>query len=190
MSRSDDYSSALMTPANMITVTRLLLAPVLIVAVVEIGPSWGVFLLGAALGLTDALDGYIARRQQPSRFGAFLDPLADKVLVLGTMVALVARGQFHWFPVAVIGVRELAVSLYRVQAGRRGVIVPARPLAKAKTFVQSWAAGLALAPPVAEDAAWIATAVLWVAVVLTIVSGAQYLLDAQRVAADQMQDQR
>lgn len=186
MTDVDDLSSAVLTPANLITVLRLLLAPLLIVLVVDVGPSWPVFLLGATLGTSDLVDGWVARRSAPTRAGAFLDPLADKVLVLGTMIALVARGIFSWVPVAIIGVRELAISIYRVQAGRQGVSVPARPLAKLKTFVQSWAAGLALMPPVADDASWVATTVLWAAVALTVVTGAQYFLDARRLATDQL----
>jgi CDP-diacylglycerol--glycerol-3-phosphate 3-phosphatidyltransferase len=164
-----------MTPANMITVTRLLFAPVLIVAVVEVGPNWGVFLLGAALGLTDALDGYIARRQQPSRFGAFLDPLADKVLILGAMFTLVSRGVFWVVPVVIIAAREFVISVYRVKVAGRGISVPASKLGKYKTLAQQLAVGFALLPWTALDSRWLWNGLLWVAVILAVVSGAQYL---------------
>jgi CDP-diacylglycerol--glycerol-3-phosphate 3-phosphatidyltransferase len=118
--------SALLTPANAITIARLLLTPVWLVVVVAQGPSWPSFLLGFVLAATDGVDGYIARRQGTTRSGAFLDPLADKFLVVGGLVALVVQGAFWWLPVGVIAVREVAISAYRSWMGRRGVSVPAR----------------------------------------------------------------
>jgi CDP-diacylglycerol---glycerol-3-phosphate 3-phosphatidyltransferase len=174
-----DHSGAVWTIANAVTAVRILMAPLVIVLVAEVGPNWGLFLLFGTLAWSDVLDGYLARRQGPSRAGAFLDPLADKVLVLGTLFALVSWGAFTWVPVTVIAVREVVISVYRSVVGRHGISVPARPLAKLKTLLQLLAAGLALAPPVAREAAWLPRWLLWVAVVLTVVSGAQYLLDAQ-----------
>jgi CDP-diacylglycerol--glycerol-3-phosphate 3-phosphatidyltransferase len=176
------HSAAVWTVANVVTVLRILLAPLVIVLVAEIGPNWGLFVLFTMLACSDLLDGYLARRHGPSRAGAFLDPLADKVLVLGTMFALVAWGSFSWLPVTIIAAREVVISVYRSLAGRHGISVPARPLAKLKTFCQASAAGFALIPPVASDASWLPTGVLWVAVILTVVSGAQYLFEARGVA--------
>ena len=65
--------------------------------------------LWIALCVTDGIDGYFARRQGATRSGAFLDPLADKVLVLGAMAALVANDTFWWVPVAIIAVREIGI---------------------------------------------------------------------------------
>jgi CDP-diacylglycerol--glycerol-3-phosphate 3-phosphatidyltransferase len=178
--------TAILTPANVVTVLRILTTPVFIVMVAGSDPSWATFAVGFAIGITDFLDGYLARRQGATRSGAFLDPLADKVLVLGGMFALVANGQFHWAPVAVITVRELAISAYRSRAGRQGITVPATKLAKWKTFLQLWAIGFAVIPPIAEDAHWIATATLWIAVALTVQTGASYLMGARRVAAEQL----
>ena len=87
---------------------------------------------------TDGLDGWLARRQGTTRSGAFLDPLADKVLVLGAMSALVAIDRWWWVPVALIAAREIAISLYRSWVARQGVSVPARPLAKVKTWSRTW----------------------------------------------------
>jgi CDP-diacylglycerol--glycerol-3-phosphate 3-phosphatidyltransferase len=132
------------------------------------------------LASTDGLDGYIARRQGTTRSGAFLDPLADKVLVLGAMWALVLTDVFSWFPVALIALREIGISVYRSWEGRRGISVPARQWAKVKTVVQDVAVGFALLPSTA-DRPGIAIAVLWIAVALTLVTGAQYLLDGSKV---------
>ena len=104
--------SALRTPANGVTIARLLASPGLFVLIADHGASWGVFALWTGLALTDGLDGWIARRQGTTRSGAFLDPLADKVLVLGAMIMLVAIGTFWWLPVALIAVREVGTVSY------------------------------------------------------------------------------
>lgn len=174
--------SALLTPANAITIGRLLLTPVWLAVVVARGPSWPSFLLGFVLAATDGVDGYIARRQGTTRSGAFLDPLADKFLVVGGLVALVVQGAFWWLPVAVITVREVAISAYRSWMGRRGVSVPARYWAKVKTVVQEVAIGFALLPLTASTE-WLPKGVLWAGVVLAVVTGAQYLLDGRKAAA-------
>jgi CDP-diacylglycerol--glycerol-3-phosphate 3-phosphatidyltransferase len=172
--------SALATPANAITVVRLLLAPVAFGLIVDRPVSWLTWAVWAALACSDGLDGYLARKHGTTRSGAFLDPLADKVLVLGGMVALVSIDRFAWFPVAVIAGREILISLYRTYWGRRGIAVPASQLAKAKTFAQSIAVGFAVWPPTAENIDWSADVMLWVSVLLAVVSGAQYVLAGQR----------
>jgi CDP-diacylglycerol---glycerol-3-phosphate 3-phosphatidyltransferase len=175
--------SALATPANAVTFARLLCAPALWIVILAAAPSYGALALWVLLAATDGVDGYVARRQGTTRSGAFLDPLADKALVLGAMWALVVAGGFWWLPVALITARELAISLFRSYWGRRGLSVPASSLAKVKTVVQAVAVGLALLPLVAEDHAWVASTVLWVAVALTLVSGAQYLVEGSRATA-------
>lgn len=172
---------ALLTPANFITMTRLLLSPALLVMIVQEPTSWAAAGFWFVLGCTDGIDGYLARRHGTTRSGAFLDPLADKVLVLGALFALVAAGRFWILPVAIITVREVAISIYRTQLGRQGLAVPARPLAKVKTVVQELAIFLALLPPTGNKHL-LASGVLWVAVALTVISGAQYLLDGRSAA--------
>jgi CDP-diacylglycerol--glycerol-3-phosphate 3-phosphatidyltransferase len=172
--------TALATPANLITVGRLLAAPILVLVVLHYGTSW--LSVGAWLVLagTDGVDGWLARRHGTTRSGAFLDPLADKFLVLGAMSALVAIDRWWWLPVAIIAAREFAISLYRSWVARQGVSVPARPLAKAKTWIQDLAVGAALLPLAGDRHRGVALALLWLAVALTLVTGAQYLLDGRR----------
>jgi CDP-diacylglycerol--glycerol-3-phosphate 3-phosphatidyltransferase len=174
--------SALATPANAVTVARLLVTPVLLAVVVVEGASWAALAFWVVLASTDGLDGYLARRQGATRSGAFLDPLADKALVLGALVALVVRGAFWWLPVALIAVREFVISVYRSWMGRRGVSIPASWWAKVKTVVQEIAVAFALLPVTASEQRWVSNAVLWIAVGLTLVTGAQYLLDGRRAA--------
>ena len=102
------------------------------------------------------------------------------------MAVLVANDVFWWLPVLLIATREIAVSAYRSWVGRRGISVPARPAAKAKTVVQDLAVGFALLPLTAESHPFVANAFLWGAVVLTVVTGAQYLFDGRRVAVSEV----
>lgn len=169
--------SALATPANAVTLLRVMITPVLLGWIVDVGASWPLFALWTVLAFTDGVDGWIARRHGTTRSGAFLDPLADKFLVLGAMWALVTIDRFSWVPVALIAVREVSMSAYRSYLSRRGISVPARLSAKVKTVVQLIAVGLALMPPLVDDSADFASSTLWVAVLLTFFSGVQYLRD-------------
>lgn len=173
--------TALATPANAITLVRILVLPLLVVVVLDEGSEWAALALWIVLAGSDFVDGWLARRQGVTRSGAFLDPLADKVLVLGAMAALVAKGVMWWLPVAIIAVREVALSVYRSYVGRRGVSIPARFQAKVKTLVQAVAVGMAIAPVAGEGYRALRVGVLWVAVAMTVVTGVQYLWDGRRV---------
>jgi len=173
--------SALVTPANAVTIIRLLFSPALLVLIVKEPSSWWAVGLWTVLAFSDGIDGVLARRHGTTRSGAFLDPLADKVLVLGALYALVAAGRFSWLPVVLISARELAISVYRTRLGRSGLAVPARLSAKAKTVVQELAVALALVP-LAVDHPGVADAALWISVGFTLISGTQYLLDGRGAA--------
>lgn len=166
--------SALATPANGVTVARLLLSPAVFALIVADPVSWLTWTAWAALACTDGLDGWLARRHGRTRSGAFLDPLADKVLMLGGLFALVAVERFWVVPVAIITGRELVISLFRVYWGRRGVAVHASQLAKLKTLSQALAVGFAVFPPFV-DLPRLADVALWTAVALAVASGLQYL---------------
>ncbi|MDA8292521.1 MAG: CDP-alcohol phosphatidyltransferase family protein [Actinomycetota bacterium] len=174
--------TALATPANALTLARLLASPVLAVLVGTVGPSsWLLFLLWTVLAGSDGVDGRLARRQGSTRSGAFLDPLADKFLVIGALAALAASGVVSALPVALIFAREAAMTAFRVYAGRRGVSVPARPLAKVKTLVQCVAVAMAFFPPIGVGHEGAVRVTVWVAVVLTVYTGGEYLFDSRRM---------
>src|SRR5580704_7395718 len=122
--------SALATPANAVTVSRLLATPLMVLLIARLGPSWPAVAAWFVLSCTDGLDGYLARRQGTTTSGAFLDPLADKICVLAAMAALVAVGTWWWPAVTLIAARELIQTAWRSRLARRGISVPATRLAK------------------------------------------------------------
>jgi CDP-diacylglycerol--glycerol-3-phosphate 3-phosphatidyltransferase len=172
----------LRTPANAVTAVRVAGTPVLIYFMVRAVPSWIALALWIVLTASDSLDGWLARRQGTTASGAFLDPLADKVLVLGALLTLAAMGTFSWAAVVLLAVRELVITVYRSWVGRRGISVPARPLGKAKTIVEFIAIGLVLLPGLGHTGIDAGRVALWVAVVLAYASATLYLLDS-RVSA-------
>jgi CDP-diacylglycerol--glycerol-3-phosphate 3-phosphatidyltransferase len=176
----------LMTAANGVTAARLAATPLLVLLVLRATPSWAALLFWAALAFSDFVDGWLARRQGPSASGAFLDPLADKFLVLGALAAMAALGQVTWVPVALLAVREVVITSYRVVVAKRGVSVPARRVAKAKTLVEFLTVALLLLPVTWPSRLTFSHFALWLAVVLAWASAAQYLVDSrsgQRPAA-------
>jgi CDP-diacylglycerol--glycerol-3-phosphate 3-phosphatidyltransferase len=171
--------SAVKTWANLVTVARVLIAPFMFVLIPdEPGGAWIAFALWFVLCSTDGIDGFLARRHGATTVGAFLDPLADKVLVLGAMVFLVNSHVYWVVPVIIIAARELAISLYRTFVGAKGVSVPASKIAKLKTLAQQLSVGFALAPLTA-DAKWLWNGLLWASVALAIISGGQYMWRAR-----------
>jgi CDP-diacylglycerol---glycerol-3-phosphate 3-phosphatidyltransferase len=173
--------SALATPANVVTIARLLAAPIFVIMIVVWGATWFNLVVGFLVACSDGVDGYIARRQGTTRSGAFLDPLADKAVVLGAFGALAALGRLPWLPVILIAIREIGMQLYRSWVGRRGVSIPARNSAKLKTFVQDLSIGACLAPPLVHHHV-VTLTVVWVAAALTLFTGLQYLIDGRRAA--------
>ena len=167
--------NALATWANAVTVSRILVSPLLFIVVPDDNAgSWLAAWLWFGLCVSDVLDGYLARRHGTTKSGAFLDPLADKVCVLGAMFVLVDRGMFSVWLVGIIATREIAISLYRVFAGAKGVSVPASKAAKFKTFAQQVAVGFAVLPWSAADYNYLAKGSLVIATALTLYSGLQY----------------
>jgi CDP-diacylglycerol--glycerol-3-phosphate 3-phosphatidyltransferase len=181
MSSASDQTfgpSALATPANALTMARLLATPVFVGLIVTQGATWLTAVVGVAVAGSDGIDGWLARRQGTTRSGAFLDPLADKVVVLGALGALAVQHHLPWAPVGLIALREIGLVAYRSWAGRRGVSIPARMSAKVKTFVQDLAIATCLLPPLAGEHG-LQIVAIWVAAALTLFTGLQYLLDGR-----------
>jgi len=173
--------SALLTPANGLTLLRVVATPPLILLIMLWGASWETVAIWLVLSLTDGVDGWVARRQGTTTSGAFLDPLADKVVVIGAMAALVAKRIVWWVPIGIMVVREVSMSVYRSVVGRRGISIPARPSAKVKTSIQDLAIVACLVPTLAHDHHLLAAG-MWLAAVLTVVTGLLYAVDGRRAS--------
>ena len=166
---------------NVLTLLRILLVPVLVVALLSATPHGSVVaaVVFALAAITDGLDGYIARsRADITTFGKVMDPIADKLLITAALLSLVSLGRVAAWAAMVIIAREFAVSGLRVAAGQQGVVIPASPLGRLKTVTQVGAILALIAsghPP-----AWWASALLYVAVAVTLTSGADYFLSFRR----------
>jgi len=184
-----DIGLGLSTPANLITLARIGASPVLFWLILRArddgGASWVAVAVAVVFAASDAWDGHLARNTGTvTRLGAFLDPLADKIVVLGSMACLAAIGRVSWIPVALIAAREAWMSGFRVQSARRGVSVPARRSAKWKVILQGLAVVLSLVPPLAAQDSparqGLILAVWWLAVAATLITGVLYLADSRR----------
>ena len=176
--------SALLTPANMMTVFRLLVAPVFIYLIIVQRISWWTALVGFLAAMSDYFDGIVARRHGTTTSGAFLDPLADKVIVLGGLYAIIVsrpHGLTSFIvPALIITAREVWMSVFRSRASKRGISIPASKLAKWKTFVQDWAIAFCVLPVTAHHL-WIGETTIWVAALMTVYTGWQYYVEGKRV---------
>ena len=173
-----------MTFADQLTIARAVAAPLVVFLFAVDFPNhdyWGTAVFCAAMS-TDWLDGRLARRSgRTSSFGSLLDPVADKLLVLATLVVLLDQDVFPAWMVAAIVARELLVTGLRQAAIERGVVIAARDLGKLKTWAQAIAAavgGLAAAGVWSDSVAWWT---LLVALILTWVSGLDYARSAPSV---------
>jgi CDP-diacylglycerol--glycerol-3-phosphate 3-phosphatidyltransferase len=159
---------------NVLTLLRILLVPVLVAALVQEGGGGDklaatVFVLAS---ITDALDGWIARRQKSvSTFGKLMDPLADKLLVTAALVSLVSLDRLSAWVAMVIIAREFAVTGLRQLAMEHGEVIPASIWGKIKTVAQ--VAMVLVLILVENSPAWV-DALVWVTVAITVVSGADY----------------
>lgn len=171
--------TALLTPANLLTAFRLVITPIFIWLIVQRGASWITAGVGFVAAVSDYFDGIVARRQGTTTSGAFLDPLADKVVVLGSLFTLAAVGRMAWLPVIIITLREAWMTWYRSKSSKLGISIPARTLPKWKTFIQDWAIAFCVLPPTA-NLKWLQTGTLWIAVVLTLYTGWQYFDDGRK----------
>lgn len=166
--------------ANLLTISRIVLIPPLVAMMVV--PGFDLIWLSLALyifiALTDWLDGYLARKMnQKSEFGRFLDPIADKILVMAMFVALISNGVLNgWLLILpiIILTREFLISGLREFLGPRNVIVHVTRLAKWKTTVQMVALGFLIPAKLYIGAGICGNLLLLLATVLTVITGWQY----------------
>ena len=177
--------------ANVLTVVRILMVPFFVwFLVLDDGQDglfrWLAVLVFAVAIYTDKLDGDLARsRGLITDFGKIADPIADKLLIGSALVMLSVLGELWWWVTIVILVREIGITLLRFAVIRYGVM-PASRGGKLKTVVQTVAILLFLIPlqSIAGDWAWWpAAAVMAAAVVITVVTGVDYVVQAIRLRA-------
>lgn len=174
--------------ANIITVVRILLAPIFVVLLLADNQHLGSFRLFAATLfvvaiVSDSLDGHLARRQNLiTDLGKILDPIADKVLIGAALVTLSVLGELGWWVTIVIMVREIGITVFRFVVLRSRVI-PASRGGKLKTVLQSVAISLFLFPLSSVFGSWIIgvnAIMMGAAFVVTVVTGLDYLVKAYR----------
>jgi len=170
-----------MTLANILTLTRLALLPIIIVLLLNGGyPNTMVALILYIIGaLTDFADGYIARKfNQITPFGTFLDPIADKVYVAAILFMLVANGTiiniFVILPILIIS-REILISGLREYLGPHNIQFPVTKLAKWKTTTQLFAVGTLIPAHYINYTFEIGLALLTLCALLTVITGWQYM---------------
>lgn len=162
-------------PAILTVIRVILVIPVVVLTLKRTdASSWLAFAAFGIAALTDGLDGFAARKLQlVSTAGQLWDPIADKILVLVSMAALVVVGRFPAWAAVVIVVREAAVTLLRLLADRRGRGFPASITGKLKTGAQLVAVLLYILP-VGTIPSWASSTALYAAVGLSVVSGIDY----------------
>lgn len=170
---------------NALTLLRILAVPVVVVALLGETPNGdalaaAVFALAAA---TDGLDGYFARaRGSVTNFGKLMDPLADKLLITGALLSLVSLGRLEAWVAMVIIAREIAVTILRTIAAERGIVIAASWMGKLKTVLQI-AAVIALI--VANPAPLGVDLLVYAALVVTVISGADYFFGLRKRIEEQ-----
>ena len=166
---------------NVLTVARILAVPVIVVALLDETPNGDVIaaIVFALAAFTDGLDGYIARsRGSITTFGKLMDPIADKLLIVAALVALVSLDRLAAWVAMVIIAREFAVTGLRTIALEHGHVVPASVWGKLKTSMQIAAVLCLILVP--GSPAWV-DGLVYAAVVVTVMSGADYFFRLRRL---------
>jgi CDP-diacylglycerol--glycerol-3-phosphate 3-phosphatidyltransferase len=165
---------------NFLTVVRIMLVPVLVVALLDNTSDGDVFaaIVFAAASITDFVDGYLARaRNSVTTFGKLMDPLADKLLIIAALLSLVSLNRLPAWVAMVIIARELAVTVLRIGATQYGVVIAANTLGKVKTCLQIAMVMALIAVP--SQPLWV-DVLIYVTVIVTVVSGLDYFFGMRR----------
>ena len=175
---------------NVLTCVRILLIPVFLWLILSSGDwqdggsalthRWWALASFILLMFTDQLDGFLARKYEIiTDFGKLADPIADKALMISALVSLNILGDLWWWVTIVIVVRELGITVWRMVLARRGNVVPASKGGKLKTVLQTLAVTLYILP-LSGAWDWAAHVAMAAALIVTVVTGIQYLLVSRR----------
>jgi CDP-diacylglycerol---glycerol-3-phosphate 3-phosphatidyltransferase len=177
-----------MTLANAITIGRILLVPIfLVILLTEMNNKEVIaFIVFLVAALTDAVDGYFARKyNQITELGKFLDPLADKLLIAGALLALVYLGKVATWVATIIIFREIFITAFRLYYMVKDSAFSASLLAKKKTMVQVIAISILILHPKLPNSEMvhdIGTWILYLAVFLTVYSGVEYVVKYSKIS--------
>lgn len=175
---------------NILTTVRIVLIPVFLWLILTSGSwadggsalthRWWALVVFILLMFTDQMDGHLARKYSViTDFGKLADPIADKALMISAFVSLNILGELWWWVTAIIVVRELGITIWRLVLARQGNVVPASKGGKLKNVLQTLAVVLFILP-FGGVMTWVAGIVMAIAVVQTVVTGVQYILDSRR----------
>lgn len=175
---------------NVLTTVRIVVIPVFLWLIMTskqwpqggnaLEHRWWALVAFVALMFTDQLDGFLARKYEVvTDFGKLADPIADKALMISALVSLNILGDLWWWVTIVIVLREVGITVWRMVLARRGRVVPASTGGKLKTILQA-AAVTAYIIPATGVVDWIGHVLMAAAVIVTVVSGLQYVLASQR----------
>lgn len=165
---------------NLLTLGRIVAVPVVVVALLNETPNGDTLaaIVFALAAVSDGLDGYIARsRGSITNFGKLMDPVADKLLITAALVSLVSLGRLAAWVAMVIIAREFAVTALRAVAAERGVVIAASLLGKVKTTLQIAAVFALIA---VNPATALVNVLVYAAVAVTVISGADYFFGLRR----------
>lgn len=172
---------------NTISMLRIGVIPILFFLLLDPGKvmSLVIAILFIAAALTDLLDGYIARKYQiVTTMGKFLDPIADKLIVNTAMIMMIPISRIPAWIVAVIVIRDFAVDGIRNIASSNGIVIQASPLGKRKTLCQIFAVSALMIhyPFFGLNARFVGMVILYIALILTVVSGIEYFVKFYRTS--------
>ena len=179
-----------MTTASKITLARVFLIPAYMATMYLSGGQSGLWMFLSLVifivaSLTDYVDGYIARNyNQVTDFGKFLDPLADKLLVIAAMTVFAEWGSFPAWALMVVLTREFAVTGLRMIAVQKGIVIAAGWSGKVKTASTMVGLCAMMAVYGIPQYDWVQTVVMWVIVITTVYSGGEYFLHNWRCLKD------
>ena len=178
-----------MTLPNILTCVRVLLIPVFMVLAYQNNMPCDIaaLIVYVVACLTDYVDGYLARKNnQVTNFGKFMDPVADKLLVMAALLIFIEDGTIPAWAVAIILGREFIVSALRMVAASEGLVIAANMWGKAKTMITMITLIFLLCPigPIMLGPVSLQDIMIWITVIITAISGTTYITDNFAVIKD------
>src|SRR5712691_3708053 len=168
---------------NALTLARLALVPIFVVvlATADGGYSWAAGVIFLVAGITDQVDGFLARRWRvESRFGAIADPLADRLMIDAAVVVLTIDRRLPWAALGIIAFRDVVLAIGGRILAAREIVVEVNVVGKAATWILYLAVGCSMVTRKSTE--W-PLALFWAGLGLALIAGASYVIAARRALA-------